>query len=81
MELARHGRWSVTVSRGPAASGWIAVRDALCLDLSAVSALKNQIPCVAFEGTFMEALRVRELFVNHGASAELNQADRDEERK
>jgi hypothetical protein len=80
-ELARHGRWGVTISRAPTVSGWIAVRDALCLDLSAVSALKNRIPCVAFEGTFMEALRVRELFVNNGASAELSQADCDEGRK
>jgi hypothetical protein len=77
MELARNGVWGVFVSRAPEASGWIAIRKALGLDLAAVSALKDRIPCVAFEGTIAEASGVCELFVTNGASAELKEVHRD----
>jgi SAM-dependent methyltransferase len=73
IELARNGRWSVFVDRAPPTHGWSSIRAALDLDLGAVSALKERLPCVVFEGTFAEALRVREVFVGHGASASLRE--------
>jgi hypothetical protein len=73
MEVARNGLWSVVVTTEPKPLAWRTVRAAIGLDMTEVSALRRRIPGVVFEGTFAQAFRVREAFVEAAASAELTE--------
>ncbi|MCY0989483.1 hypothetical protein OV203_20250 [Nannocystis sp. ILAH1] len=47
------------------------MREALALDLQAVAALRRELPCDVFVGTYAEALRVLERMGKTGIVAEL----------
>jgi hypothetical protein len=71
IELERNGRWGVSVSRAPTLSGWSAIRQALGLDLTRVSAMRRRVPGVVYDGTFAEAQRIATFFTAHGGTVEL----------
>lgn len=71
LELARSGSWCVRLRAVNSVHGWKAVREALALDLQAVAALRRELPCDVFVGTYAEALRVLERMGKTGIVAEL----------